>query len=119
MKGTVFETFTESLRQAGEITGISLSDCDKYGDMMLDAGFVNLTSRKDRSPLGPWAKDPHMKEVGQIVMHIGMTGFEAYGMAMFTRVLKWETEKAKKLVDDCVALLKGNGGKKIHTIYPQ
>ncbi|RPA72311.1 S-adenosyl-L-methionine-dependent methyltransferase [Ascobolus immersus RN42] len=119
LRGTPFERYHNALAEAGTKSGVPLDLIPQYGDFLAAAGFTNITKQVGKSPVGGWAKDPYYKEVGLIVHHIGMTGFEAYGMAMFTRVLGWETKKAKALIDECVALLENVGKKKVHMIYPQ
>ena len=36
------------------------------------AGFVNIREHAFKIPLGPWAKDPHMKEIGMMNLVQGM-----------------------------------------------
>jgi hypothetical protein len=65
--------------------------------------------------MGPWPKDPRYKKLGQIGYQISISGFEAYGLALFLNVLKWDEKKARTLVEDCVKAL---ASRKTHMIYP-
>lgn len=48
-------------------------------------------------PTGPWPKDPKMKELGYWALINSESSFEAYGLALFTRVLGMGGEEAKDL----------------------
>lgn len=54
---------------------------------MEDAGFVDVTERVFRIPLGPWAKDKELKELGRWNLLSAMQGLDGFTMALFTRVL--------------------------------
>ncbi|KAF8245687.1 S-adenosyl-L-methionine-dependent methyltransferase, partial [Wilcoxina mikolae CBS 423.85] len=61
------------------------------------AGFVDVKLQDFKMPLGPWAKDQHMKRVGAMTLLMDETGFEAYGMAAFTRILGMSKEAATEV----------------------
>lgn len=48
-------------------------------------------------PSGPWPKDQKMKEIGYWVLVNTETSFEAYGLALFTRILGMSGEEARDL----------------------
>ena len=59
-----------------------------------DAGFTNIVHRRVRLPIGPWPKDPHLKQVGlHNYMQINQ-GLEAVSMRLYVHVLKWTHEQA-------------------------
>ncbi|CAK7227273.1 hypothetical protein SCUCBS95973_006484 [Sporothrix curviconia] len=59
-----------------------------------DAGFTNIVHRRVKLPVGPWAKDPLLKQVGlHNYMQISQ-GLEAVSMRLYTHVLKWTHEQA-------------------------
>ncbi|KAA8627835.1 hypothetical protein SMACR_07718 [Sordaria macrospora] len=39
----------------------------QIGEMMKEAGFVNVTSRQFKVPLGPWPRDERMKNLGNLL----------------------------------------------------
>ena len=80
--------------------------------MFEDAGFlVRRPITKTTLPLGSWPKDPKQKELGRWAAATLESGFEAYGMALLTRVLGMHVEDVNKLIADCKAEVKS---RKIH-----
>ncbi|KAI5846699.1 S-adenosyl-L-methionine-dependent methyltransferase [Tricharina praecox] len=59
-----------------------------------DAGFVDIDIFTCKQPLAPWAHDKKLKQVGAVALLSAPTGFHAYGMAVFTRVLGMDPEEA-------------------------
>lgn len=47
------------------------------------AGFVNVHEKVFKIPLGPWAKDPHMKDIGMMNLVQGLDGMEAFSLKVF------------------------------------
>lgn len=48
-------------------------------------------------PIGPWTRDPKLKEVGRYERVHMNESVEAHSMALYTRVLNWSTDQAKVL----------------------
>lgn len=46
-------------------------------------------------PLGPWPKDPKLKEVGNWEYILAPESVEAYGLRLYTQVLGWSSDEAK------------------------
>lgn len=58
-----------------------------------DAGFQNIVHKKYKIPIGPWPKDPLLKEAG-IMNYMQITGgLEGLSMRLYTNVLKWKVEE--------------------------
>ena len=58
-----------------------------------DAGFKNIVARRFKLPVGPWAKDPVLKEVGIINLIQMLNGLEAFSFRLLCDVGGWsETE---------------------------
>jgi hypothetical protein len=51
-----------------------------------DAGFINVTQREWKAPLGPWAAGAKWKEVGNWGLLELEVGLEGFAMAPLTRV---------------------------------
>ncbi|KAI5843100.1 S-adenosyl-L-methionine-dependent methyltransferase [Morchella snyderi] len=66
--------------------------------MVEEAGFVDVQLHVKKQPLGGWPKNPGLKKVGQYLQICCETGFEAYSMALFTRVLGMTSEEVMRLV---------------------
>jgi hypothetical protein len=112
--GSQIEQYNEALREAGEKMGRPSDSADKLAGYMREVGFVDVVEHKIPVPVGTWAKGKRNKEIGLWLQNVCLMGAEAYGLAAFTRVLGWDTEKAKKLIADAVKDFKNP---KIHTIY--
>jgi hypothetical protein len=64
---------------------------------LLEAGFVDVSVHSASHPYGPWSEDKKLKKIGRMNIFQGQTGFEAYGMAAFTRYLKMPYKEASKV----------------------
>lgn len=64
-----------------------------------EAGFVNIVEKQYKVPFGSWPKHTKHKEIGQWMQEVLKTGAEAYGLALFTRVLGMSDTEARKLCD--------------------
>ncbi|KAH8881456.1 S-adenosyl-L-methionine-dependent methyltransferase [Thozetella sp. PMI_491] len=58
-----------------------------------DAGFENVTHKKFRFPIGPWAKDGKLKEVGMFNLAQVLAGLEAFSLRLFCQVLGWDKDE--------------------------
>ncbi|KAK6500937.1 hypothetical protein TWF506_003695 [Arthrobotrys conoides] len=66
--------------------GAPLDDTPKFSEYIRDAGFVDISQEIFKLPNSPWAKDPHMKEVGGYQMAAFIEGLEALSLFFFTTV---------------------------------
>ncbi|KAH6630612.1 S-adenosyl-L-methionine-dependent methyltransferase [Chaetomium sp. MPI-SDFR-AT-0129] len=87
-------TFLEASRKAGR------EPCPgpKLEEWARDAGFTNIEHRRFRLPIGPWAKDPHLKQVGMYNISQIMTGLEAFSLRLFCGVLGWKENEVLVLL---------------------
>lgn len=69
-----------------------------------------------KQPLGPWAKDPDIKKAGAMALLGGESGYHAYAMQMFTRVLGMSAEEADKM---CTNAFKSVCNKNVHVYSNQ
>jgi hypothetical protein len=74
-------------KSAGEITGQSFTVADTMKSDIEKAGFVNVVEQIFKVPLGGWAADPKLKELGLWALLSFDTGLEGYALATLTRVL--------------------------------
>ena len=63
-----------------------------------DAGFENIVHQRFKWPLGPWAKDPKLKEVGMFNLAQANEGLEAFSLRLMIDVLGWTTEEVHVLL---------------------
>lgn len=57
-----------------------------------DAGFRNVQRRDLKIPLGPWAKDPELQDIGMCNLAQTLDGLEGFTMKLFCGVLGWNEE---------------------------
>lgn len=62
-----------------------------------DAGFEDVTEVVYVVPLGPWPKDPQLKELGKWESVAAPEAVEAYGLRLFTQILGWSSAEARTL----------------------
>ncbi|KAL1876834.1 hypothetical protein VTK73DRAFT_9136 [Phialemonium thermophilum] len=96
-------TLLEAARKIGRdpCPGVQLED------RVREAGFKNITHQKFRFPIGPWAKDPKLKEIGLYNLAQVTQGLEAFSLRLFCDALGWEknevlvlTSKVRKELKD-------------------
>ncbi|KAF5491980.1 Secondary metabolism regulator LAE1 [Colletotrichum siamense] len=57
-----------------------------------DAGFRDVQRRDLKIPLGPWAKDPELRDIGMCNLAQTLEGLEGFTMKLFCGVLGWNEE---------------------------
>ncbi|KAK2018692.1 methyltransferase domain-containing protein [Colletotrichum eremochloae] len=65
----------------------------KLKDWVREAGFVNITHKKYKMPVGPWPKDPYYKEIGMCNLIQILDGLEAFSLRLFCGVLGWTKDE--------------------------
>ncbi|KAK5031167.1 hypothetical protein LTS07_004902 [Exophiala sideris] len=62
-----------------------------------EAGFVDVQEKRLKVPLGPWASDPKLKEVGRLCERFYKTGLQGWLMHVCTRSLGGNCYRTKTL----------------------
>ncbi|KAK0652708.1 S-adenosyl-L-methionine-dependent methyltransferase [Cercophora newfieldiana] len=78
------------------------------------AGFQNVTVKKIPFPVGPWPKDPVLKEVGTCNLIQMLTGLEAFSMRLLCDGDGWTEEQVHSLLAEVRKELKTPG---LHAQY--
>ncbi|KAK8153883.1 S-adenosyl-L-methionine-dependent methyltransferase [Phyllosticta citrichinensis] len=73
--------------------GVPFRTAPDIAKHMRDAGFVNVTERVFYTPIGPWPKNRHLREVGLYWRAVLMEGLEAIALGPLTRGLGWSKEE--------------------------
>ncbi|KAF1840194.1 S-adenosyl-L-methionine-dependent methyltransferase [Cucurbitaria berberidis CBS 394.84] len=77
---------------------------DSLRQRMIDAGFVDVQEKVVKVPIGPWPKDPRMKEIGRYQRENMTMGIEPYTLGFFGKVLGWSEAECRvliaKVIDD-------------------
>lgn len=88
---------------------------DLVMQQMRDAGFINVTRLNFKLPIGPWARDPVLKEAGLFGYVNLAEGFYGLSVKVFTQLLGWRVEELEVLLAECRQELKR---KRIHGYWP-
>jgi hypothetical protein len=59
----------------------------KMKHLIEEAGFVDVQEQKVNLPLGPWASDPKLKDIGRFFERFYKTGLQGWLMHICTRFL--------------------------------
>ncbi|UQC88540.1 methyltransferase domain-containing protein [Colletotrichum lupini] len=87
-----------------------------------ETGFVDVVHQKFKMPIGPWAKDPHYKEIGMMNLIQLMDGLEAFSLRTFCGVHGWTREEVLVLLAEVRKELKAgsfHAHTAIHVVYAQ
>jgi hypothetical protein len=87
-EGTIFEEWGRVSLEAGEAFGKSLRIVDESRDRMIKAGFVDVVERRYKIPIGGWASDPRLKQLGLYNRLLWEEGIEGWSMYLLTTILK-------------------------------
>lgn len=102
--------------------GRDFSPGPKLYNWVKEAGFQNIVHQHYKIPIGPWAKDPHYKEIGMLNLMQLLDGLEAFTLKPFCGVLGWTTEEAQVLLADVRRELKSgafHAHLNYHVVYGQ
>ncbi|KAJ9269310.1 hypothetical protein DTO212C5_4582 [Paecilomyces variotii] len=106
--GTVF-------REAGRVTGKTTEILETQRQVMMESGFKDVQEARFKKVIGPWPKDPTLKEQGLFYQIECLQGSEGWALAFLTRVMKWEIEEVRMFLDDFKACVKD---RRIHSYSP-
>lgn len=87
--------YLRSLHGAGNRTGRKMKIAPNLKDWIKETGFEDVTESVYVLPLGPWPKDPKLKELGRWAYVRNPDAVDAYGLHVYTQVLGWEPDAAK------------------------
>lgn len=102
--------------KANQATGRGFHMAKLLEPVLKKIGFINTHHEIAKGPLGPWAANRKEKEIGAYVLLSAETGFEAFGIGLFTNVLGMEAEEAQKIIQET---LKQAKSRKIHAYGKQ
>lgn len=85
--GTVFERWGQISLEAGDRFGKTLRIADESGKYMRKAGLEKVLEKRFKVPVGPWAKDSSMKELGLYNRLQWEEGIEGWSMYLLTTVM--------------------------------
>ncbi|KAI9807526.1 MAG: hypothetical protein M1825_005466 [Sarcosagium campestre] len=77
------------LREASRRMGYDLNIASRFKQMVVDAGYEDVTEHVLEVPWGGWPKDPRLKTIGVFHKEQLKQGLQGIAMALFTRALGW------------------------------
>ncbi|KAJ5386837.1 hypothetical protein N7509_009378 [Penicillium cosmopolitanum] len=70
---------------AAALSGRPVDTIDTMRKEIEKAGFIDLHEKVYRWPIGPWPKDPVLKEAGRLNWHMWKTGMDGYATYLLTK----------------------------------
>lgn len=90
--------WADKLDECFKILGRPFVNVPSLVAILEEAGFLDVTIVPFKWPVGPWAKDPHYKELGEWALENSSQGLEAWTMAALTRALDWSNAEVQALL---------------------
>jgi hypothetical protein len=87
--------FYNVLAEIGAKIGINLAVAEKFPQMLLDAGYEEITTKIFDLPLGDWMEGRRMKEVGSFQRYQMTEGLHGIAFGLLTRVAGWTPERVE------------------------
>ncbi|KAK3215568.1 hypothetical protein GRF29_8g458064 [Pseudopithomyces chartarum] len=67
-------------------------------ERLLNSGFVDVHEKVVKVPIGPWPKDPKMKEIGRYQREHMCAGIEPYTFGFLGKILGWSETECKVMI---------------------
>ncbi|KAH7174850.1 S-adenosyl-L-methionine-dependent methyltransferase [Fusarium flagelliforme] len=87
------------LDEASKMFGKQINIAKYHKQWMIDAGFEDVQERVHRIPIGPWAKDEKLKELGKFELTHMQMSVESHTPALFTRVWNYSQDQVMVLME--------------------
>lgn len=82
---------------------------------MREVGLVNVHTRHFKMPIGPWPKDPKLREAGLFGMVNLLEGLHGLSVKIFTDLLGYSTTELEMLLLECRQECRN---RRVHSYYP-
>ncbi|KAK2808582.1 hypothetical protein FQN50_004614 [Emmonsiellopsis sp. PD_5] len=83
--------------EAAKSYGKEINMAHKIKQLVIDAGFVDVQEEIHKVPIGPWAKDRKLKEIGRFFLEQSTLGIDAYVLGFIGQVLDWSQTECEVL----------------------
>ncbi|EAW12408.1 class I SAM-dependent methyltransferase [Aspergillus clavatus NRRL 1] len=93
--GTIYDKWGPANLESGDKFGKSFRIVDESKQRMIDAGFEDVVERRYKLPIGPWAKDKHLKTLGRYFRLVCEESLEMWVMMLWTKVLGWPRDEVE------------------------
>jgi hypothetical protein len=117
--------FSEMMKTVGHAVksmGIDFCPASKIQEKVSDAGFINVTERTLKLPIGPWPRHQLLRKVGSYYLAVILDGLQAIAMRPLTKGLGWSPEAVEIFLSRVRESLKDrtiHSYMKLYVIYGQ
>lgn len=91
----IIKSFGPLLVEAGERMGKTFEIAEHMTELIEKAGFVDVVTKRFIWPIGPWADDEQLRELGRWNLKNWEDGMEGWVMALLTRIHGWSYEEVQ------------------------
>jgi len=117
--------FAEMMKHIGDalnIMGIDFHGAAKLEEQAREAGFINITTRVLKLPIGSWPQNNILRLAGAYFQAVILDGLQGIALRPLTRALKWSVEAVELFLTDVRRHLKDpsiHSYMKVYIIYGQ
>ncbi|KAL0262963.1 hypothetical protein SLS55_001937 [Diplodia seriata] len=108
---SVFARWGDVSLAAGDAFGKSLRTVDESKQGLVDAGFVDVVERRFKWPIGGWAKEERLREIGEFNRLNWEQGIEGWCMFLLTNYLGWTRDEVVEYLRSMRSMLRD---RKVH-----
>ncbi|KAJ5690522.1 hypothetical protein N7462_004914 [Penicillium macrosclerotiorum] len=98
-RATSIMEWQTKLNQASKQFGKPMNVAPVVSQWMREQGFVNVSDDIYKCPVGGWAKNQRLKEIGRVGRITILEVVEPYTLALFTRILGFSFQDAQEYMD--------------------
>ncbi|KAL2208571.1 S-adenosyl-L-methionine-dependent methyltransferase [Sarocladium strictum] len=92
--------WVDKLDGASKLFGKQINVAKNHRQWMIDAGFEEVQELVYRIPIGSWARDPTLKELGKFeLIHMQMS-VDSHTPALFSRVWHYTEEQCRVMIEN-------------------
>ena len=99
----------------GKLGATGRCDSEKLAQQMREAGFIDVRILKYKMPIGPWPRDPRLKEAGLYGLIALLNGIDGLSAKVFTRGLGWNPDELEVFLAEVRAEFKKRS---VHSYWP-
>ncbi|KAJ4188377.1 hypothetical protein NW755_006535 [Fusarium falciforme] len=97
-KATDFHKWVNTICDASAKFGKPLTCAPEWKAKLEEVGFVDVHQEIRKVPMGPWPKDPKLKEIGKFQAVQEAQVIDSYTPGLFGRVLGWSEEEIQVFI---------------------
>ena len=98
-EGCALREWGDRVMEAAARIGRRWNNAQYYAEWLEDLGCVNVVESRQHVGLNPWMRGARNKQLAALLGRDMCHGLESMSMALFTRVLGWEADRVRELVE--------------------